>query len=85
MTEAWDRCLVGRVSEDFQKHFGRLEGRLAQVVEIYSNSTSSKKKEYSSLNDGVFHATLVDKGTMKDSVMTKCLRMIDSDSDSDEN
>ena len=85
VTEGWDRCLIGHVSEEFQQYFSRLEGRLAQVVEIYSASRSSKKKQYSTLHNGVCHAMLVDKGSLSDSAMASCLTIVDSNSDSDEN
>ena len=85
VTEGWDRCIIGHVSEEFKFYFGRLEGRLAQVVKIYAASRSSKKKQYSTLHNGVCHAILVDKGSLSDSVMNKCLTIVDSDSDSDKN
>jgi hypothetical protein len=84
VTEGFDRCLIGHVSEDFKAHFSRLEGRLAQVVEIYSGSTSSKKNAYSVLHNGVCHAMLVDKGTLSDEVMNQSLVIVDTDSDSEE-
>lgn len=85
VTGGWDRCLIGHVSEAFTPYFDRLEGRLAQVTQIYSASTSSKKKRYSALHNGVCHAILVDKGMPSDVAMAKRLTVIESDSESDEN
>jgi hypothetical protein len=82
VTEGADRCLVGRVSDEFKDFFNQLEGRIAQVVEIYSRSASPKKMRYSTLHDGVCHAILVDRAIDGDIGMNQCLTIIDSD-DSD--
>lgn len=84
VSEGSDRCLVGHVSEEFKRYFSRLEGRLAQVVQIYAFSRASKKIAYSLLHNGVCHAMLVDKGSQGDSVMNQCLTIVETDSDSDE-
>lgn len=84
MTEGADRCLVGRVGDDFKEFFNRLEGRIAQVVENYAVSSSIPKRRFSTLHDGICHAMLVDKAMVGDIEMNKCLTMIESDEEEEE-
>jgi hypothetical protein len=82
VTEGTDWCLVGRVSNDFKPFFQRLEGRIAQVVDIFPCSDERKKREYSKKRKGVCHVMLVDRLVEGDMAMMEVLDLVDEPSTS---
>ena len=82
VTEGADWCLVGRVNEQLKELFPRLEGRIAQVTEIYVQSRRRKKTAFSTRHDGVCFAILVDEFRENDDKFNEYLEMVSSDSDS---
>lgn len=82
VTEGADRCIVGRVPDTFSNFFTQLEGRVAQVDTIYAFSRNAKKLAYSTRNEGVCHAILIDKPLPGDELMDKLVYVVDSDDDS---
>ena len=77
VTEGAERCIVGRVSDEFKEFFPRLVGQVAQVVTIFPFSDKRKKIAYSVKNDGVMHVMLIDKLHHGDMEMNKLLQMVD--------
>ena len=53
VTRGMDRCLVGFLPDKYLLHKNVLNGRLAQVEEIYVGSQSRHKKQYSDCHEGV--------------------------------
>ena len=60
----------------------RLEGRIAQVVNIFPCSDERKKQEYSSKRNGVCHVMLVDRLVDGDMAMMDVLDLVDKPCDS---
>ena len=58
-----------------------LDGRLAQVVEIFSQSRSASKIAYNAAKDGVVLAVIVDWFEPLDSTINGLLDSFDSDSE----
>jgi hypothetical protein len=85
VTEGADRCIVGRLAPELKEQQGNLEGRIAQVIEIFSRSASTSKIAYSNKHGGVCLAMLVDKAAPMDSFLNAYLPEVHSESDSDEN
>ena len=81
MTDGVDRCVVGRVGSSNIALLRQVEGRLAQVTELFSNSASNIKKSYSSENGGVCTAVLVDRFIPGDEVVNRVNTFIESDSE----
>jgi hypothetical protein len=77
VTDGTDRCLVGRVGDEFKTFFKRLEGRLAQVVDIFPCSNEPKKLEYSSKRYGVCHVMLIDRFVEGDMAMMDYLDLVE--------
>lgn len=84
VSEGSDRCIVGRASEAFTRHFTQLDGRLGQIVEIYSNSSRRNKDKYSRDNDGVCIVQLVDRYVKGDEVLNCISSIVESESESEE-
>ena len=84
VTEGTDRCLVGHVSDEFKPFFKRLEGRIAQVVDIFPCSDERKKQEYSKKRNGVCHVMLVDRLVEGDMAMMDVLDLVDEPSSDDD-
>jgi len=78
VTDGTDRCIIGRVSEEFKAFFPRLEGRIAQVVEIFPNSDEPRKRTLSQKKYGVCHVMLIDKFMEGDMAMLDLLDMHDA-------
>jgi hypothetical protein len=78
VTDGTDRCLIGRVSEEFKEFFPRLEGRIGQVVEIFPTSEERRKRAFSKKKYGVCHVMLIDKLMDGDMAMLELLDMHDS-------
>ena len=68
---------MGQVSDDFKPFFKRLEGRIAQVVDIFPCSEEPKKRHYSSKRNGVCHVMLVDRLLDGDMAMMDVLDLVD--------
>lgn len=83
VTEGVDRCLVGRVADALREHFSHLDGRLVQVLDIYSNSNHFKRRDFARAHGGVCHAILVDEFLEGDQLLNSLLVVVDSDSDSE--
>jgi len=79
VTEGSDRCVVGHVNPAAIAHFERLEGRLCQVVEIFSSSKSKSKLDYSAANNGVVLAQIINKYVPGDDILNNYVEVIDSD------
>ena len=62
-----------------------LEGRLAQVVDIFFLSGCTIKKGYSDAHSGVCLAAIVDRSVPGDAALNECLSLVDSDSEHSEN
>ena len=62
-----------------------LEGRLAQVVDIFFLSGCTIKKEYSDAHSGVCLAAIVDRSVPGDAALNECLSLVESDSDNSRN
>ena len=56
-----DTCCVGRVATIYHDVLDHFDGRLAQVIEIFSESESRHKKAYNLSHKGVVGATLIDR------------------------
>jgi hypothetical protein len=78
------QCCVGRLAPMYDRVLDHLDGRIAQVVEVFKDSKSQHKIEYNSANNGVCIAAIVDKLAPGDRVLNSLLDGIDLDSSSDE-
>ena len=87
VTEGTDRCLVGRVSNEFKPFFQRLEGRIAQVVDIFPCSDERKKREYSKKRNGVCHVVMLVDRLVEGNIMAmmEVLDLVDEPSSDDDN
>ena len=81
VTDGIDRCTVGHVGEKYAHLLDHLDGRLAQVVEIFSQSRSASKIAYNAAKDGVVLAVIVDWFEPLDSTINGLLDSFDSDSE----
>ena len=84
VTRGMDRCLIGFLPDKYLIHKGILNGRLAQIDEIYTVSKSQSKKRYSDCHEGVCYGILVDTPRNGDRGINDQLYMIESSSDEDE-
>jgi hypothetical protein len=71
------------VPDKFSEHFILLEGRIAQVYEIFHLSMNANKMAFLNKNDGVCHAILVDTVMAGDKLLDLIVETIDSASDSE--
>ena len=78
-----DRCLVGFLPDKYLIHKKILNGRLAQVEEIYVGSKSQSKKRYSDAHEGVCYAILVDAPRNGDKGVNELLFIVEESSDED--
>ena len=81
VTDGVDRCIVGRVGNINKQCFQILQGRLAQVTELLSESRHDNKKLFSNEHGGVCFAVLVDKYIPGDELLDHSMDIFDSDSD----
>lgn len=79
-----DRCLIGFLPDKYLIHKNILNGRLAQVDEIYVGSHCRSKKRYSDGHEGVCYAILVDAPRNGDRGINDQLFIIDSSSDEEQ-
>ena len=77
--------MVGYLDPDLKELEQHLDGRLAQVTELFSVSTSPSKNRFSEANNGVALATLIDKAVAGDQVVNDYLTLVNSDLEDDEN
>ncbi|KAG7350154.1 hypothetical protein IV203_009514 [Nitzschia inconspicua] len=70
-------CCVGRLAPIYDKTLDHLDGRLAQVTLLFSDSSCPEKIEYSRSNNGVCLATLVDTTIPGDRALNSLLRSIE--------
>lgn len=80
VTGGMDRCLVGFLPDKYLIHRDKLNGRLAQIDEIYVGSKSQSKKRYSDCHEGVCYAILVDAPRNGDKGVNQQLVTVDSSS-----
>lgn len=79
------QCCVGRLADIYDAAFDHMNGRLAQVVELFQDSSSQHKIDYNNAHNGVSLAVLVDKLAPGDRSLSILLEDLDLDSSSDEN
>ena len=84
VTDGIERCVLGHVAPRFLSQKENLDGRLAQIVDIFDESSCRRKIEYSKEFRGVCRAVLIDYGTPNDLLMNGMLSDIESDADVDE-
>ena len=77
--------MLGHLAPEFFSHKETLDGRVAQVVEIFDETSCKRKIEYSKEFQGVCRAVLIDYGTPNDLSMKDMLSDIESDVSVDEN
>ena len=85
VSDGFIQCCVGRLAPVYDNVLDHMDGRLAQVVELFSESRSRHKIDYNAANNGVCLAVIVDKLVPGDRVINTLLEGIDIDSSSDEN
>lgn len=83
VTRGMDRCLVGFLPDKYLLQKNILNGRLAQIEEVYVGSHSRHKKEYSDCHEGVCYAILVDAPRNGDRGVNEDLFIVDSSTDED--
>lgn len=84
ITDGMDRCVVGYVDPRAATAVReRLEGRIGQVTELFSQSPSKTKNRYSIANKGVCLAALVENYLTDDECINNYLDLVD-DSDEEE-
>ena len=84
ITDGIERCVLGHVAPRFLSQTSNLDGRVAQIVDIFDESSCRRKIEYSNEFQGVCRAVLIDYGTPNDLTMKGMLSDIESDVDVDE-
>ncbi|KAG7342547.1 hypothetical protein IV203_037360 [Nitzschia inconspicua] len=79
-----DQCLVGRLGSMYDNVLNHLDGRLAQVTEKFSDSTSQHNFDYNTTNNGVCSAIIIDRYVLGDGVMNALLDGVNLDSSDEE-
>ena len=79
------QCCLGRLADIYNGAFDHMNGRLAQVVELFQDSSSEHKIDYNNAHKGVSLAVLVDKLAPGDHHLNTLLEDLDFDSSSEEN
>jgi hypothetical protein len=85
VSDGYIQCCVGRLAPVYDNMLDHMDGRLAQVVELFSESRSRHKIDYNAANNGVCLAVIVDNLVPGDRVINTVLQGIDLESSSDEN
>ena len=80
VTEGVDRCVVGYLPEKYHRHADELNGRLFQVVELFSKATAPNKKRYCECYKGVCIAALVEDVGGIDTLISDVVSCNESDS-----
>ena len=70
--------MLGYLAPEFLAYKEALDGRVAQIVEVFCDSSSTKKNEYSRAFRGVCRAVLLDFGGSDDIEMESMLSDLDS-------
>src|SRR6056300_758216 len=73
----FDHCVLGRVDPRAWDVQERLEGRLAQVIEIFAESSNKIKKDYNEAHNGVYLCSIVDQYNPGDDVTNEFLDIVD--------
>ena len=81
ITDGVDQCCVGRLSEKYNKHLDLLDGRLAQITDLFKNSKSPHKIAFNEEHKGVCLCAIVDRYIAGDRELNGLLNDIDYDSD----
>jgi hypothetical protein len=81
VSRGMDRCLIGFLPDKYLIYKNILNGRLAQIDEIYVGSQSRSKKRYSDSHEGVCYAILVDAPRNGERGLNENLFIIESSSD----
>ena len=84
VTDGMDRCIVGYVDPRALVVRMHLEGRLGQVTDIFSLSSSATKNRYSMAHKGVCLASLIDNYLPGDDLINSCLDAVESDESEEE-
>ena len=77
--------MVGYLDPKFMAVADQLEGRLCQVTDIFSNSTSPDRKRLSEEHKGVCLMTIVDSYRNGDDKINELYDYPDSEEEEDEN
>ena len=83
LTDGEERCIVGRLPSKYDHLSEELEGRCAQVVDLFAFSPSRSKRLHSYQNQGSGYARLIDKGSERSHSMIDSL-LSDVESDPEE-
>ena len=61
-----DRCIVGYYGAKYKSAFQHMNGRIGQVIDIFSRSESKTKNDYSEAHNGVMLIVIVDRSDSGD-------------------
>lgn len=61
-----ETCQVGYLPVDYAKERETLENRVVQVVDIYDDSPTFRKCAFAEHQEGLCHAVLIDRPSLKD-------------------
>lgn len=81
ISDGVDQCCVGRLSEKYNKHLDLLDGRLAQITDLFKNSNSQHKIAFNKEQEGVCLCAIVDRYVAGDEKLNGLLDDIDYESD----
>lgn len=73
-------CVIGRLGPMYNGALDHMDGRLAQITEMWANSQSRHKIDYSTSHNGVARAELIDNYTQGDRALSMLLHSVDCDS-----
>ena len=85
VSDGIDQCTVGHLSPAYNNILDHLDGRLGQIIELFSESTSPNKIAHDAENKGVAIAVLVDRYVPGDGAINRLLDVYDSEEEGDEN
>ena len=85
VTDGADRCIFGHLPDKYIGFADVLEGRLAQVVDIFFLSGCTIKKHYSDTHSGICLAAIVDRSVPGDVSLNDYLSLVDSESEHSKN
>ena len=80
----FDCCCVGFLPEKYLPHAEKLEGRVAQVIELLCDSSSSAARQHSRLHGGVIRCVLIDNFNETDKIFEGELSDVEMDSDEED-
>ena len=73
-----DRCIVGYCGAKYKGAFQQMNGRLGQVIDIFSRSESKTKNDYSEAHNGVMLIAIIDRSDPGDELLNGYLSHDDS-------